>query len=91
MLICPVKRVGLGFVKNLGDLFSQLYIEREIAQKKSDNSVLKITPISDQYLGCNPDGYAVACVAGKYWSEIGVIFRTELSLFFWAISLSIYS
>lgn len=43
---------------------------------------LKFTPISDQYLGCNPDGYAVACVAGKYWSEIGVIFRAELSLFF---------
>ena len=29
MLIYPVKRAGLGFAENLGDLFSQLYIERE--------------------------------------------------------------
>ena len=39
---------------------------------------LKFTPISDQYLGCTPDGYAVACVAGKHWSEIGLIY-----LLFW--------
>ena len=43
---------------------------------------LKFTPISDQYLGCNPDGYAVACVAGKYWSELGVIFSVNFFTFF---------